>query len=299
VVVAHLRTAVSVARRDRAATLLLAGSLAGLVLAAAGLLASGRDPGAILPADAVARVDGVAIRGDDYRRALASVAGDRRTPPDEALRRHVLDRLVDEELLVQRGLALGLARVDPRVRRELAAAVAGIAVAGADGREPTAGELAAFYAAEGAFFAGAGRLHVREVYVPADAPDAAGRAAAAAARLRAGEPLAGVQAALGGPSPVPLPDAALPPAKLADYLGPTALRTALALAPGGVGDPVRGATGFHVLVLVAREAGTPPPLDEVADEVRAEWHRRQGEEALRAYLADLRARARIETATRP
>jgi len=39
----------------------------------------------------------------------------------------------------------------------------------------------------------------------------------------------------------PLPDAALPPAKLLDYLGPTALRAALTLAPGAVGEP--GAVG--------------------------------------------------------
>jgi len=44
-----------------------------------------------------------------------------------------------------------------------------------------------------------------------------------------GEAIDAVQASLGDPPLAPLPDTLLPPAKLRDYLGPTALRTALEL----------------------------------------------------------------------
>src|SRR5262249_59790115 len=94
--------------------------------------------------------------------------------PDEALRRHVLDRLIDEELLVQRGLELGLARVDPRVRRELAAAVVTEAVTEGDHGEPTADDLRAFYDAARGFFAPRGRLHLPPVLLAATPPDAEG-----------------------------------------------------------------------------------------------------------------------------
>jgi len=286
-------------RVDRGTLLLSLGAGLGLVLAAVGLLASGGAAGTDLPGDAVARVNGVAIRLDDYRRAMASVAQDRREPPDAALRRHVLDRLIDEELLVQRGLELGLARVDPRVRRELAAAVTASAVAGAAPRDPTPAELAAFHAADGAFFARGGRLHVRQLYVSADTPDGAARAARSAERLRAGEPLAAVRDALADPDPAPPPDVPLPIAKLADYLGPTALRTALALPPGTVSEPVRSASGWHVLIVVARHEAEPPPLADIETQVREEWQRRAGERALRAQLDELRARADVEVAAAP
>lgn len=285
------------ARADRGSTLLGLGALAGLVLAAAALLASGRPGSGGAAGGAAARVNGVVISQEEYRRALAAVESDRGAGADPALRRHVLDRLIDEELLVQRGLELGLARLDPRVRRDLAAAVAAAAVADGAPREPTAEELATFHAAEAVFFARGGRLHVRQVFVPEAADQAGARAAAAAARLRAGEDFATVRAALGGPEPAPVPDAALPVAKLADYLGPTPLRTALALAPGAVSDPIRSAGGWSVLVLVAREGAIAPPLAEIRDEVRAEWLRRRDERALRAALDDLRARATIDLDT--
>jgi hypothetical protein len=193
-------------RLDRSSVFLSLGSTLGLVLAAGGLLASGRAPGRELPPDTVARVNGVAIRSKDYRRALDAVTADRRDEPDADLRRHVLDRLIDEELLVQRGLELGLARVDPRVRRELAAAVVNEAVTDGAPREPSAAELAAFYEAERGFFGRGGRLHLRQVYVAAAHPDAEERARTAATRLRAGEDLAAVRAALGDPEPAALPD---------------------------------------------------------------------------------------------
>jgi hypothetical protein len=247
----------------------------------------------------VARVNGVPIRAEDYRRALDAVAGDRRDDPDAAMRRHVLDRMIDEELLVQRGLELGLARVDPRVRRELAAAVVTEAVTEGTGGEPTADDLRALYEAERGFFARGGRLQVRQVFVAATTPDAERRARDAAARLRTGGDPASVRQVLGDPEPAPVPDTMLTLAKLSEYVGPTAARTALALAPGAVSDPVRSSAGFHVLLLVQRDEETVPPLADIEDEVREEWRRRSGEHALRAQLDDLRSHASVEVTTEP
>src|SRR3989442_162817 len=122
------------------------------------------------------------------------------------------------------------------------------------------------------------------------------RARPTVARRRAGEDFAGVRARLGDPEIAPLPDALLSPAKLLDHLGPTALRAALELEAGAVSDPVRSATGYHVLQVVEREAEWVPPREEIGDEVVAEYRRRRGEPALRAYLDGLRARADVEIA---
>jgi parvulin-like peptidyl-prolyl isomerase len=300
VVLSNLRPAVTIMTRlDRSNVLLALGSTLGLVLAAGGLLASGRDTGPALPSDTVARVNGVPIRSDDYRRALDAVASDRRTPPDAELRRHVLDRLIDEELLVQRGLELGLPRVDARVRHDLAAAVVDAATASAAPEEPSAAELTRFYDENRGFFGRGDRIHLRQVFVAAGTPDGDARAATAATRLRAGEDVATVKAALGDVEPIPLPDGPLPAAKLADYLGPTPLRAVLDLPASAVSDPVRSTAGYHVLVLVAREPGSVPPLAEIEDEVRAEWHRSSGERALRSQLDALRARATLEVTAAP
>ena len=286
--------------RARGSVLLAIGAGAGVALAATGLVASSVTRGRGLPPGAVARVNGALVRGDDYARSLDALERDRRAGREPADRRLVLDRLIDEELLVQRGLELGLARQDARVRRDLTAAVIDAVVTEHEDGTPPDAELEAFYRRERDFFARPGRLRVRQLWcradTAADAPSAEARARAAAASLRAGEDFAGVRARLGDPEIAPLPDALLSPAKLLDHLGPTALRAALELEAGAVSDPVRSATGYHVLQVIEREAEWVPPREEVADEVVAEYRRRRGERALRAYLDGLRTRAEVEIA---
>jgi parvulin-like peptidyl-prolyl isomerase len=282
-------------RVDRPVALLAAGALAGLAVAAAGLLARSEQARAV-PDGAVAAVNGTPVRVAEYERAVAALASDRRSPIDDADKRHVLDRLVDEELLVQRALELGLARTDRRVRTDLVAAVIESVTADAGQREPTADEVKAFYDGNRDYFAEPGRLQVAALFVrAADAADAAtlARARDAAARWRTGADPASLQAAL-GPGPVaPVPAALLPPSKLREYLGPAAVEALGPLAPGDVSEPVRAAGGLWVLRLVAREPGRVPPLAEIEPEVRAECRRRAGDRALRAYLDDLRRHSAV------
>jgi parvulin-like peptidyl-prolyl isomerase len=284
----------------RPLVLLVLGALTGAGLAAAGLTASAHS--GALPAGVVARVNGEAIRSEDYARLVQALASDKRDPLIVDDRRRMLDLLIDEELLVQRGLGLGLARHDRRVRGDLISAVVDGIVSDVSERQPGDDELRLFFDANRDFFAGPGRLRVRQVFVrsttPSD-PAALARATQAAARLRAGEPFATVAAELGNPPLSPLPDAALPPAKLRDYLGPTALRVALELAVGAVSDPVRSGTGYHVLRVEERLADAQPALADIRPQVVAELRRRAGEQGLRAYLDELRANADIAVVEPP
>jgi parvulin-like peptidyl-prolyl isomerase len=283
---------------NRPVALLAAGALLGLAAAAVGLLAGPRDPGA-LPDGAVAVVNGTPVRRADFERAVAALASDRRGALDEADERRVLDRLVDEELLVQRAFELGLARRDRRVRADLVAAVIESVTSEAAQREPTEEEVRAFFAAERDYFASPGRQQVEQVFVRADGesdPQALARAREAATRLRDGAPAAEVQAATGEAPVAPLPASPLPATKLREYLGPAAVAALEALAPGEVSEPVRAAGGWHVLRLVAREPATAPALANVEREVRQELRRRSGDEALRRYLDELRRRAAIRVA---
>ena len=282
----------------RPIALLSLGALLGLAAAAAGLLAQTRTASE-LPDGAVASVNGTAVRRADYERAVEALATDSRSPIDDADKRHVLDRLVDEELLVQHALDLGLARQDRRVRGDLVTAVIESVTADAGQREPDAEEVRVFFDANRDYFARPGRLHVEQVFVRAndDADGAAlGHAREVTTRWRDGATAAALQQAVGDGPVAKLPDAPLPAAKLREYLGPAAVEAAAALAPGGVSDPVRAAGGYQVLRLVAREPNRVPDLTEVENEVRAEWRRRAGDEALRTYLDELRRRAAINLA---
>jgi parvulin-like peptidyl-prolyl isomerase len=280
----------------RAVLWLALGAAAGIGCAAVGLLLSGERDRA-LPANAAASVNGAVIRLEEYDRAVAAVASDRRDPIGPDQRRHVLDRMLDEELLVQRGLELGLARSDRRVRGDIVSAVIELVVSQADGVEPSDGEVRAFYEENRDYFAHTERLLVQQVFVRA-APlrseeEARARAEQATRRLRAGEPFDRVREALGDSEVAPVPRDLLPLAKLREYVGPTAARAAEALDVGGASDPQRSASGYHVLVLQDRSPGFAPPLPDVQDEVRGELRRRASERALRTYLDDLREQADV------
>jgi len=284
----------------RARRLLGLGAALGLALATADLLSVGAAP---TGSAGVATVNGKAIRREDYERAVAAFASDRRSPLEPADRRHVLDRLIDEELLVQRGLDLGLAERDRRVRADIVAGMIDAVTAEARTSEPETSEVESFYAENRDYFARPGRIRARQILVRASStrPDSEARehALEATRRLRAGEDFARVRSDLGDPEIAPLPDAALPAAKLREYLGPTPAEALLRLAPGEVSDPIRSTTGYHVLTTLERTDTEALPLAEVEGEVRAELRRRRGDEALRRYLDELRRSGDVRVTEAP
>ena len=286
---------------ERSLGLLASGAALGIALAAAGLLAPDRDRATALPEGAVALVNGAAIRGENFERLVAGLESDTREPANADDRRHVLDRMIDEELLVQRGVELGLTQYDRRVRANLVVAVIAAVTTEAEEREPTARELRDFYAENRDFFTRPGRQRVRQIFFrvanPAEQESASARASEARQRIGAGESFADVRGALGDDEVSPLPDVALPAIKLREYLGPTALRSISSLEVGQVSQPVRSGVGFHLFEVVEREPMRTPALDQIDAQVRAEWTRRRGERALRAYLDELRDRADVSVAS--
>ena len=278
--------------------LLLAGAAVGLALASLGLLEERTDPGR-LPIEAAAVVGDRTIRRVDYQRVLAGVAGDLRSPVDEAMRRRVLDRMIDEELLVQRALELGLAVIDRRVRGELTAGLIDSIVAEVDGETPSARDVERHYEENRDFFTRPGRLRARTLYFSTRRGDddprgtALERAAAARTRLVAGESADEVEAALADRQVSPVPGTLLPASKIRDYVGPSVLEALLALETGAWSDPIEAGGGVHLAKAVDREPSVAPPLAEIEDLVLQDLQRRRGDEALRAYLDDLKARTPI------
>lgn len=104
--------------------LLAVGSALGLLL---GLSSAPRDqrtpPSDTLPSDAIALVNGKPIREDEFANAVALLAGDKRDAISEVDRAHVLQRLIEEELLVQQGIARGFVMSDRAVRQAIATAM--------------------------------------------------------------------------------------------------------------------------------------------------------------------------------
>lgn len=264
---------------DRRGTLLLAlGALAGVSIAAVSLLRG--EPVAPPSGDAVAWVDGRPIARDRYERALAAVAADRRggalTDTDGE---RVLERLIDEELLLSRAVELGLATADPAIRNDLVRAMIDrVHAQAAEAPPPSRDELRAFYEAEPWRFRRSPRLTVEHAYFR---DRAAARAAVDGAPLES------------DPGALPLPGGPLTIATLTQRLGPTAARAIAELDVGATGGPWRARDGWHVARLVARRPGAVPAFGSIEDQVRAEHARVRAEHALRELLDARRDEAEI------
>jgi hypothetical protein len=271
----------------------------GLVAGSAGLLvalASALGPlkrAQALPGDAIATVDGRAIARTTFDRAIAALEADKRNPVTAGERRTALSRLVDEELLVRRALDLGLAEAEPAVRKALIDAMLQLATATAGGKEPPEAELRAFHAGRPTLFAGEPLVTIALAGFPKEAAE---RAQRMAGLLRARVPFDKAVAET-GPDAMPAPPALTPLGNAGDYVGPTIRDAASWLAPGEVAGPLEVAGRVVFVQMIDRKTGERQAFEAVRGEVLEAWRRNEKDQALEAYLARLRAKAKVLLAT--
>lgn len=261
--------------------LFLAAGAMGLGLAAFGAIGAPRFDA--LGLGAAATVDGRAIPREAVARAVEALSNDKRnavTPADEAA---ALERLIEEELLIQRGIELGLAETDLAARKAIVQSVLQLAIAERAGTAPTDAELRRFHAENEAMFTPAPRVRATLVFV---ARQNAARLTEAERALKAG------RIPPSDPVALELPQAPLAPAELRTYLGAT---LAARVLEAQTDEVVRAddTDGWRLVRIDAVEPRKVASFEDVAGEVRAEWDRRADEAAVRAYIERLKRRARI------
>ncbi len=240
-------------------------------------------------ADAAATVNGVPIPREALARAVLALASDSRNPVTPEREAAVLQRLIEEELLVQHGIDLGLAESDFSARRAIVQSVLSLAVAERAGQAPSEAELRRFYRENQGFFAPAARFAASVVFVR----DGAGHAERLETARNALARGAGAQG-LGDPTAISFPRSALDQAEWRGLIGPDAAAAAAALAPGEVSPSIAAAGGAFLVRLESFVAGPAPNFEAIEGQVRNEWDRRADEVAARAYIARLERAARIE-----
>lgn len=236
--------------------LLAGGMLAGAVLAVFYMV---RVPDVPQPVDdAVAWVGDRPIARESYERALLAVAGDRKAGTlREGDRERILDRLIDQELLIDRAIELGLHERDPQMRNQLASAMIDFLVRRAedDASGASERELREFYAAEQFRFERAAQYRL----------------------------------AVEGAA-VPLPDGFLLEKEIAQRLGPSVAQQVVGL---NVGESLAAGDGAYTVQLVERRGGDVAAFEEAREAVEAAYLRRRGELAVRDFLELARQRTSI------
>jgi hypothetical protein len=271
----------------------VAGAALGLGLAISGAFSSAR-PWNRWPAGVVARVNGRPILETQVTQALRRIDGDGE-PGAAPASTQVIERLIDEEILVQRAAEVDLIASDRSVSKVLVRAAIDAAVREARSQVPTERETQTFFDANRAVFASPRRVRVRCLTFGAD--DGSGsawrRAEEAAENIAAGREVSFVAQNSSAGEGICAPEVLQPEAALRRQIGPALAQVALALSPGGVSTPIRTPGGIYVLQLAEEETPLAPAFETARERVRTELLRRKGDEALRSLLDRLRARATI------
>ncbi|MCH8072530.1 MAG: peptidyl-prolyl cis-trans isomerase [Proteobacteria bacterium] len=257
---------------------LIAGALAGLLAAGFGILRQA-DSGNELPANAVARVNGQIISRNNYDRALARL-GTNSTSVDKAA--WVLQRLVEDELLVQRGLELGMAQSDSAVRNAIIDSLIASVTAEADAASPGDEELQQYLSDNADRFSYTASLSVAAWQTNDDAV-----AQSFVAKLRNGSNVTTSDAI--GPIP-DLPPGLMPLELLRDYLGPGVAAAAADMPIGSSAVFARRGRWLVVQVLEKKSA-VVTDLGTIRNRVLLDYRRSLADQTLQDYLDDLRRRA--------
>jgi len=260
---------------------LVAGALAGLLAAGFGILRQA-ESGNELPANALARVNEQIITRDNYDRALARLGANSTSDDANAW---VLQRLVDDELLVQRGLELGMAQSDSAVRNAIIDSLIASVTAEADAASPDDAELQQYLAENTDRFS-----FVASVSVAAWQTNDEAVAQTFVKRLRDDGSV--TTSDIIGPIP-DLPPGLMPVELLRDYLGPGIAAAAANMPVGSSAVFARRGRWLVVQVLEKRSA-VVTDLSTIRNRVLLDYRRSLADRTLREYLDDLRRRADVD-----
>ncbi|MCD4722692.1 MAG: peptidylprolyl isomerase [Desulfobacula sp.] len=260
------------------------GCLAGLALAVSSLMSSA---GAVLPKGSAARVNGILISETKYLELLNAFSQDRRSDLTRDDRLFVLERMIEEELLVQQGQSLGMLQSNQSVRASL---VNGIRDSITNGKssQPNEEELQDFYSEQIGLFTPSTRLKLRQIVLPMTADGNT-----IAELLVDGSSIAAVKKQFHVKNYLTAPRSSMPVSRLLSYLGPTLLQAVMELEPGEFTKPIISNNYQHIIYLENRREGVAPPFEKIRDQVEARYWKTRDTMRFRKYLDQLKQKSLI------
>ncbi len=276
--------------------MLLVGGLIGIVVATIGFI-DGSGTGD-LPAGVIASVNDCYINAAKYQMLLENLEKDKRQVLSDQDQSYVLERLIEEELLIQRGIELGLLESDNTIRGSIVQAMIKSVIMEAAAEEISEDELKSFYQDNSDFFAFPEQLRLRQINFRRYAADKKDRsqglenaridADKAWGALKKGIPFQTALKRYGDPVITSIPNTLLPPAKLREYIGPELLKEAMKMNRGKFSRPLETPSGYRILFMADRVKRRQHDMEAVRRQVEAEYRKRKDDEALRDYIDRLK-----------
>jgi hypothetical protein len=288
-------------RPQRSLALPALGAALGLLIAAFGLFRAAPRPVTTVPPGYAALVNQRPILMSDFMNQTQVETGVPFEQTTPAQRRQILHEMIDQELLVQRSLALDLPELGVEVRDALADGVNAEVAAPVLARTPSDAELRAFYKAHIDDYATLGSMNVRDIVLHVggfeNVDQSIGQAEADAEeaiyQLRSGAPLDYVMQHFGFVDTGRMKGEDETDFFAKMHLGADLFKAAAGLRDGEVSEPVVQPDGVHVLVMAHRVPPRHSDFDAVRDKVYEAHKKEQINAAEQENLKFLRGSADI------
>jgi parvulin-like peptidyl-prolyl isomerase len=271
------------------------GALLGLGLAGFSLFTAKGTSVRSFPPEDVATVNGRHILRSDFRTQTQVEAGVPFEQTTQAQRVKVLNEMIDEEVVVQRGLEIDLAASDPDVRAAMVAGVDLQVDADVIAQQPTQAELWAYYQKHIDKYSSDGVMRIRDLVMPiGDKPDEAmAKAKQASDALSQGGSIDQIAAQYGLKDSGRIDQDDNFDFAVKAKLGQDIYGAVAGLMPGQASAPVKQQDGIHVVLMLKRIASVKLDFAKAQDNVWQDFKKERRETMERANLKYLRSRADI------
>jgi hypothetical protein len=271
------------------------GALVGLGIAAYGLFTAAGTTTRMLPPEDVAMVNGRHILRVDF---ITQIQIETALPFDQttkAQRVKVLSEMIDEELLVQRGLEVDLAASDPDVRMALANGVNIQVDADVASQLPTEEQLKTYYEAHKTLYSSEGVMQIRDLSISQAASpspqDGYAMAQRAVAELRMAAAVDAVKMKYGLQDTIKIDKDENFDFAAKIKLGAKVFDEAAKLTTGEVSEPFLDAGSLHIIVMVKRTAPVPRNFEDARDTVLQDYKKEGTDRIEQANLKYLRQKS--------
>ena len=231
----------------------------------------------------IAKIDDRAISKGKYESYLDSVAQSRKSGLIASDAENILERMIDEELLIQRAVDLGMLENDSELRSIIIQKMISSIIAETKNVRFSQQDLQTFFVENKDFFAPSPKLHLLKLSFPGVN---AAQADKARQMILAGDLVSAKQ--LAETDVIQLPNTLLPATKIREYIGPLLTQEALKLNDGEVSQIIASENQLHLLIVVKKLRESAGSFEEMYEEIESEFIRQKGEEMLDEYLLDLR-----------
>ena len=264
-------------------SLLIFGLFIGVFLAANSIVQESN----LIEDDWVANVGGVQISKEKYYSQLEGLARDKKNPITERDKNYVLERMIEEELLIIRAKELGLFKNNQIVRGSIIQQMIKLIISENYLESVEEETLRKFYEQNIGFFSSASRLRLQQIYFSNLSGDSKERSDEAFEYLKEGASYDEVSK-MADQSALTIPNSMMNLSKVREYIGPTLMNLARRLEPGEFSVPMEVAGGHKIIYLFDKELSEPEEFDSIQPKILKEYQRRRDDNSLREYLEDLK-----------